>query len=111
MCNDMGPCCPRWDSGGCMGMCPGLAKPKGEEWDKAEAGFQVFMDEAFTTCSKTKGCCGGNVNAMKASLDADWSMRANKYLAEYGLSCEVTAFYTSDGKGAHPHLIIQFSKK
>ena len=47
----------------------------------------------------------------KAALDADWTNRANTYLADHGLQVEVCAFYTSAGEGgAYPRLFIQFSK-
>ena len=61
-------------------------------------------------CKKNAGCCGADCMKMKAALDADWTTRANAYLGTHGLQVEVCAFYTSDGKSAHPHLVLQYSK-
>ncbi len=93
----------------CCPCCKGLAKPSGPEWEAAEAGFEPFLAEAATTAFKVGGCCM-DVFKVKANLDADWTTRANTYLATHGLKVEVCAFYTSDGKSAHPHLVLQFSK-
>ena len=50
------------------------------------------------------------LKASKASLDKDWTTRANAVLGKQGLSVEVCAFYTSDGKNTSPHLVLQFTK-
>ena len=93
-----------------MGMCcPGLKPPKGPEWEAAEAGFKILQDEATSIIMKTKNCCFDPFK-VKAALDADWTVRANAELAKNGLAVTVHAFYTSDGKSAHPHLVLQFSK-
>ena len=48
---------------------------------------------------------------MKAELDAQWLSKANGFLGDKGMYCEVLAFYTSDGKSSTPHLWIQIFKK
>ena len=48
---------------------------------------------------------------MKAALDSEWLSKANDELGKNGLLCKVHSFFTSDGKSAQPHLVIQFSKK
>ena len=50
------------------------------------------------------------VTGLQKALDGDWTGRANAYLATHGLALEVCAFYTSDGKSSHPHLVLQFRK-
>ena len=90
--------------------CPGLAEPHGAEWDAAKDGFAPFLEEAATTALKAGGCCM-NPSKAKTALDADWTNRANTYLAGHGLSVAVHAFYTSDGKSATPHVVLQFAKK
>ena len=109
------PCCkcgggPWYNCNPCGACCPGVAPPKGEEWEKAKDGFEVFLTEAATTAFKTGGCCM-DVFKVKTALDADWTTRANTYLATHGLQVEVCAFYTSDGKSTSPHLVLQFKKK
>jgi len=94
--------------------CPGITKPKGAEWDAAKEGMKPFLEEAKTTVfAKGKACGGCCIDVFKAkeALDADWTTRVNAYLETHGLSVEVCAFYTSDGKSTTPHLVMQFSKK
>ena len=107
------PCCkcgsPWYNCNPCGACCPGVAPPKGPEWEKAKEGFEPFLAEAATTALKVGGCCMDVFKAKKA-LDGDWTDRANGYLGQHGLSVEVCAFYTSDGKSATPHLCLQFTK-
>ena len=113
MCHDfpvLGGCCPKWASRDCCGMCPGMSKPSGPEWEAAAPEFEPILEDAFKLATANKGCCGADVHKMKATLDASWTGGANDYLKKHSLSVEVCAFYTSDGKGAHPHLVLQFSK-
>ena len=88
---------------------------------KAKDGFAPFLEEGAAIAFKSGaplscvqgGCvqCGCmDVFKAKAALDADWTNRANTYLADHGLQVEVCAYYTSDGKSSTPHLFIQFSK-
>ena len=95
--------------------------PTGPEWEKAKDGFAPFLEEGAAIAFKSGaplscvqgGCvqCGCmDVFKAKAALDADWTNRANTYLADHGLQVEVCAFYVSDGKSSTPHLFIQFSK-
>jgi len=93
----------------CPSCCPGLKSPHGAEWEAASAGFEVFLSEAYTTAKGVGGCCT-DVFKIKAALDAEWTGRANTYLATHGLKLEVCAFYTSDGKSSTPHLVLQFRK-
>ena len=44
-------------------------------------------------------------------IDSEWLSKANDELGKNGLLCKVHSFFTSDGKSAQPHLVIQFSKK
>lgn len=107
-------CAPKWASCCPRACCPGVASPAGPEWDKAQAGFTAFLEEAYELAiHKTPhGCCGcHDVFKIKATLDGEWTARADAYLAEHGLQVEVCAFYTSDGKSTSPHLVLQFSKK
>ena len=89
--------------------CKGFQAPTGPEWEKAKDGFAPFLEEGAATAFKSGGCCM-DVFKAKAALDADWTNRANTYLADHGLQVEVCAYYTSDGKSSTPHLFIQFSK-
>ena len=89
--------------------CGGITTPKGPEWEAAKEGFKPLMEEAGVIALKASGCCS-DVFGMKKVLDAEWTDRANTYLATHGLKVEVCAFYTSNGKSAEPHLVIQFSK-
>ena len=112
-CYDM-PCCKPcgpWNSANCMNCpcCPGLKAPAGPEWEAAQEGFAPFLEEATATCVKAGGCCSDPFK-QKAALDADWTGRANTYLATHKLKLEVFAFYTSNGKSAEPHLVLQFVK-
>jgi len=108
-------CCGKWNN--CCAdtfcpCCPGVTSPKGPEWEAAKEGFAPFMEEAATVAYEKAircGCCN-DVMMAKQLLDADWTSRANAYLAQHGLSVEVCAFYTSDGKNTTPHLVMQFSK-
>ena len=109
------PCCKcrgPWDSKCCevfCPCCPGMHSPTGAEWEAAKEGFTPFLEEAATTAFKVGGCCM-NVFNVKKELDKDWTNRANTYLATHGLTLEVCAYYTSDGKSTHPHLVLQFTK-
>eukprot|EP00326_Haptolina_ericina_P008476 CAMPEP_0181224680 /NCGR_PEP_ID=MMETSP1096-20121128/31261_1 /TAXON_ID=156174 ORGANISM="Chrysochromulina ericina, Strain CCMP281" /NCGR_SAMPLE_ID=MMETSP1096 /ASSEMBLY_ACC=CAM_ASM_000453 /LENGTH=92 /DNA_ID=CAMNT_0023317789 /DNA_START=96 /DNA_END=374 /DNA_ORIENTATION=- len=89
-----------------------MSTPTGPEWEAAQPGFQTFLDEAATVGSAAgKGCCNCyDVMKMKAELDKEWTAKANEYLKAHGLILEVHAFYTSDGKSSHPHLVLQFKK-
>ena len=89
--------------------CKGFQAPTGPEWEKAKDGFAPFLEEGAAIAFKSGGCCM-DVFKAKAALDADWTNRANTYLADHGLQVEVCAFYVSDGKSSTPHLFIQFSK-
>ena len=102
--------------------CKGFQAPTGPEWEKAKDGFAPFLEEgaaiAFKSGAPLSCVQGGRVQCgcmdvfkAKAALDADWTNRANTYLADHGLQVEVCAFYTSAGEGgAYPRLFIQFSK-
>ena len=124
ICYDM-PCCkcggPWYNCCSNMPCCKGLQAPTGPEWEKAKDGFAPFLEEGAAIAFKSGaplscvqgGCvqCGCmDVFKAKAALDADWTNRANTYLADHGLQVEVCAFYVSDGKSSTPHLFIQFSK-
>ena len=103
-------CCKVLPIGMCDGACcKGIQAPTGPEWEKAKDGFAPFLEEGAATAFKSGGCCM-DVFKAKAALDADWTNRANTYLADHGLQVEVCAYYTSDGKSSTPHLFIQFSK-
>ena len=82
-------------------------------WEAAAPGFKVLLDEAGHICQKevpkSCGCCN-DVMKMKTALDEKWTERASDFLKEYGLTVEVCAFFTSDGKNTSPHLVLQFSK-
>ena len=85
--------------------------PTGPEWEKAKDGFAPFLEEGAATAFESRQSgCQNDVFKAKAALDADWTNRANTYLADHGLQVEVCAFYVSDGKSSTPHLFIQFSK-
>ena len=86
-----------------------LQTPTGPEWEAAKDGFKPFLEEGAKTALSAGGCCM-NPFAAKTALDADWTARANTYLGTHGLAVEVCAFYTSDGKSATPHVVIQFHK-
>ena len=108
-------CCKVLPIGICEGACcKGIQAPTGPEWEKAKDGFAPFLEEgaaiAFEAHLKACGGCCMDVFKAKAALDADWTNRANTYLADHGLQVEVCAFYVSDGKSSTPHLFIQFSK-
>ena len=93
--------------------CPGMKAPSGPEWEAAKEGLKPFLDEAVPVVFDKGKACGGcclDVFAAKKALDGDWTGRANAYLATHGLALEVCAFYTSDGKSSHPHLVLQFRK-
>merc|ERR1711924_162455 len=106
--------CPGTRHGGCCTCCcPGLASPSGLEWDSAKPGFEPMLKEAAHIAHNqaAKGCCGcHDVFNQKSKLDAEWTPKANEFLGQHGLSVEVCAFVTSDGKNAHPHLVLQFTK-
>merc|ERR1712216_716735 len=112
MCPTCFPCCGKWH-GGCP-CRPAVAYPKGDEWEEAYLGFQPMLDDASNIALKEapgSKCCGcPDVHEMKRVLDADWTTKANDYLSEHKLGVEVCAFYTSDGHGATPHLVLQFHK-
>ena len=105
-------CCKVLPIGICEGACcKGIQAPTGPEWEKAKDGFAPFLEEGAATAFESRGCgCDMDVFKAKAALDADWTNRANTYLADHGLQVEVCAYYTSDGKSSTPHLFIQFSK-
>ena len=92
--------------------CKGFQAPTGPEWEKAKDGFAPFLEEGAATAFESRQSgCQNDVFKAKAALDADWTNRANTYLADHGLQVEVCAFYTSAGEGgAYPRLFIQFSK-
>ena len=91
--------------------CKGFQAPTGPEWEKAKDGFAPFLEEGAATAFESRQSgCQNDVFKAKAALDADWTNRANTYLADHGLQVEVCAFYVSDGKSSTPHLFIQFSK-
>ena len=111
-------CAPAWNgccmgSNACKSCCPGLVSPNGPEWEAAQAGFKVLQDEAYhiamVEAPKRCGCCS-DVFTIKRLLDEKWTERANEFLKEHGLSVEVCAFFTSDGKSSSPHLVLQFTK-
>jgi len=108
--NICGSCGPAWNSCAiCNCCCPGMKPPSGPEWDAAGPGFEPLLAEAHAICSKYNGCCP-QVHKMKADLDANWVSKANEYLGEHKLKVETFAFYTSDGKSAQPHLVLQIKK-
>ena len=114
ICYDM-PCCkcggPWYNCCSNMPCCKGLQAPTGPEWEKAKDGFAPFLEEGAATAFESRqDGCQNDVFKAKAALDADWTNRANTYLADHGLQVEVCAYYTSDGKSSTPHLFIQFSK-
>jgi len=106
-------CCPcggSWNRAGCSPCCPGLSMPSGPEWEAAQAGFKTYLDEAASIAYGAKGFCA-NPHKIKSALDAEWTAKADTYLATHGLQVEVCAYWTSDGKSSHPHVVLQFSKK
>ena len=106
-------CCKVLPIGMCDGACcKGIQAPTGPEWEKAKDGFAPFLEEGAATAFESRqDGCQNDVFKAKAALDADWTNRANTYLADHGLQVEVCAFYTSAGEGgAYPRLFIQFSK-
>ena len=100
------------DTSGAMGgpCCRGLEPPKGPEWEPAAAGFEPFLEEAYTLCQKNAGCCGSDCLKMKKVLDEEWLGRANEYLGTHKLKVEVFAFYSYNGQSTQPHLMLQIKK-
>ena len=99
----------------CMPCCKAVAPPKGPEWDAvvATGDWPRILAEANAIANKVPKSCGGccpDIFKMKAELDAQWLSKANGFLQPHGLSCEILAFYTSDGKSSTPHLWIQLKK-
>ena len=89
-------CCGKWNN--CCAdtfcpCCPGVTSPKGPEWEAAKEGFAPFMEEAATVAYEKAircGCCN-DVMMAKQLLDADWTSRANAYLAQVCLARPPTA--------------------
>ena len=106
-------CCAPIQQGDCCScICPGLAAPKGPEWEAAlAAGFQAEIDKIPGIVNANAGCCGcPDPIKLKGIFDKEWTEGANAALKEHGLMVEVSGFFSYNGQSSQPHLFFQFKK-
>lgn len=105
-------CAPTQSGDCCASCCPGVAKPKGPEWEAAmAAGFQSHIDKIHGIVQADKACCGcPDPIRLKNTFDQEWTPAANEFLKPHGLKVEVSGFYTYNGQSSQPNLFFQFKK-
>ena len=82
--------------------------PRGLEWEAAEPGFQRFLNEAKDVARSVGGCCGYNLQSVKAALDTQWITQANSFLSSFNLRADTFLWVSDNGK--HLRFAIQIFK-
>ena len=96
------------------GECCLPSGPSDSRWLAAAPGFAPLLAEVdqYAVVKPCCGCASADPFASKTALDGEWTPKANAYLAQHGLVCQIHAFYqyvsTGQGGTAVPmaHLLI-----